>query len=169
MRRKSIPIRALPSIAVLTLVLGCQSGNAATEEPQPGKAQSQPTTTLTAKPQSPKVIGQGAEIDLATQRDPERTTVFDFTSAYCPPCQRIAPYLDKLHEGRDDVAVVKVDINRPDTRGIDWASPTARQFGLQQIPHFKVMDKEGTIIAEGNMAWDLVVKWIMAMDQPGGR
>lgn len=171
MRRQfSVSMGAL--LVALALVWGCQSGNAATDGPKStddSEALSLPNEDATAKPAQPKVIGQGANVDLAEQRDPARTTVFDFTSEYCPPCRRIAPYLDKLHEGREDVTVVKVDINRPGTRGIDWGSPTAQQFGLQSIPHFKVMDKEGVLIAEGNVAWELVVKWITDMEQPGGR
>jgi thiol-disulfide isomerase/thioredoxin len=157
------------TLAVAFVALGCQSGNAATD----GNTERVPVTEAPAgalnKPDTPKIIGQGATVNLADERDPGRTTVFDFTSEYCPPCRRIAPYLEKLHDGREDVTVVKVDINRPEVRGIDWGSPTARQFGLQQIPHFKVMNQEGELIAEGNVAWDLVVKWISAMEETGSR
>lgn len=157
------------ALVAVVAALGCQSGNAATDSnPDKSVGQELPAGEQ-GKPESPKVIGQGQAVDLAQERDPGRTTVFDFTSEYCPPCRRIAPYLEKLHDSRADVAVVKVDINRPDVRGIDWGSPTARQFGLQQIPHFKVMNPEGVLIAEGNVAWDLVVKWITALEEPQGR
>ena len=157
------------ALVAVVAALGCQSGNAATDGNSKPEAQQELATDGEAKPDSPKIIGQGAAVDLAQERDPGRTTVFDFTSEYCPPCRRIAPYLEKLHASREDVTVVKVDINRPDVRGIDWGSPTARQFGLQQIPHFKVMNPEGVLIAEGNVAWELVVKWITALEEPQGR
>jgi thiol-disulfide isomerase/thioredoxin len=157
------------ALAAAFAILGCQSGNAATDGTAEKSSETQAPADAQNKPDTPKIIGQGATVNLADERDPARTTVFDFTSEYCPPCRRIAPYLEKLHDGREDVTVVKVDINRPDVRGIDWGSPTARQFGLQQIPHFKVMNQEGELIAEGNVAWDLVVKWISAMEETGSR
>jgi len=58
------------------------------------------------------------------------------------------------------VAVVKVDFNGPGLRRIDWGSSVAKQFGLTSIPHFKVFDGEGTLLAEGRPAWDMVVGWI---------
>ena len=72
----------------------------------------------------------------------------------------VSPKLDELHRRRDDVAVVKVDINRPDVRKIDWQSPVAKQFALRSIPHFKIFDGEGKLISEGNEARDTVYGWL---------
>lgn len=72
----------------------------------------------------------------------------------------IAPHLEALHGRREDIAVVAVDINRPDVKGIDWSSPVARQYELRSIPHFKVFDGEGRLIAEGDQAREMVVKWM---------
>ena len=55
--------------------------------------------------------------------------------------------------------VVKVDINRPDVRGIDWGSPVAKQYGMQSIPHFKVFGPDGKLQAEGKPARELVTGW----------
>jgi len=155
--------RAAPFLPLLTLALlvACGGGEATppaqAETVEATAPQPEPTR---AKTSQPKVISQGERVELAAHADPGRTTVFDFTSEYCPPCRQIAPYLDKLHGARDDVAVVKVDINRPGQRRIDWGSPVAKQFGLTSIPHFKVFDGEGTLLAEGRPAWDMVVGWI---------
>lgn len=99
----------------------------------------------------PAHISQGEVVDLATQTVPGKTTIFDFTSKYCGPCQMYNEPLAKLHTSRADVAVVKVDINRPDVKGIDWKSPVARQFNLQSIPHFKVYGPDGKLIAEDKL------------------
>src|SRR4051812_43032742 len=99
----------------------------------------------------PAHISQGQTVDLATETVPGKTTIFDFTSKYCPPCQTYNEPLAKLHANRADVAVVKVDINRPETKGIDWKSPVARQFKLQSIPHFKVYGPDGKLIAEDKL------------------
>jgi len=55
-----------------------------------------------------------------------------------PSLRAIAPKLAELHKSRDDIAVVKVDINRPGVKGIDWSSPVAQQYKLHSIPHFKI-------------------------------
>lgn len=96
----------------------------------------------------PAHVSQGKEINLADYLVPGKTTVFDFSSKYCGPCQAYNEPLVQLHAQRADIAVVKVDINRPETKGIDWKSPVAQQFKLQSIPHFKVYGPDGKLIAE---------------------
>ena len=100
------------------------------------------------KGSEPAHVSMGQTINLAEVLVPGKTTVVDFTSKYCPPCQFYNEPLVKLHSQRNDIAVVKVDINRPDVRGIDWKSPVAQQFKLQSIPHFKVFGPDGKLIAE---------------------
>jgi len=110
------------------------------------------TATLSAaertKPAQPERVAHGATIQLADYLVAGKTVIFDFTSQFCPPCRAIAPSLHKLHEARADIVVVEVDINRPDTKGIDWQSPVARQFNLQSIPHFKVYGPDGKLQVE---------------------
>lgn len=112
------------------------------------------------KPDKPERIAHGQKIALADYLVPGKTVVFDFTSEFCPPCRRISPFLDKLHARRADIVVVKVDINRPDVKGIDWSSPVAQQYGMRSIPHFKVYNPDGTLRAEGDAARELVVGWL---------
>jgi thioredoxin 1 len=107
----------------------------------------------------PLRISQGAEVKLTDYAVPGKTTVFDFTSEFCPPCRAIAPKLDALHAKRADIAVVKVDINRPDFKGIDWKSPVATQYSLQSVPHFKVFGPDGKLLAEGDKARAMVTAW----------
>lgn len=112
------------------------------------------------KPEVPPRIAQGQTITLADHLVKGKITIFDFTSEYCPPCRAVSPKLDELHRRRSDVAVVKVDINRPDVRKIDWQSPVAKQFALRSIPHFKIFDGEGKLISEGKEASDTVYGWL---------
>ncbi len=99
----------------------------------------------------PAHISQGQTVNLADYTVPGKTTIFDFTSKYCPPCQGYNEPLVKLHQQRKDVAIVKVDINRPDVKGIDWRSPVAQQFEMRGIPHFKVYGPDGKLIAEDKL------------------
>ncbi len=116
-----------------------------------------------AKGAEPAHIARGAEVALADHLVPGLITVFDFTSKYCGPCQAYNQPLALLHAQRTDVAVVKVDINRPDVKGIDWKSPVAVQYGMNSIPHFKVYGADGRLLAEGQAARALVNKWISAL------
>jgi thiol-disulfide isomerase/thioredoxin len=108
------------------------------------------TATLAAgtKGAAPAHVSQGQEIKLSDYAVPGKITVFDFTSKYCGPCQVYNEPLAKLHAQRPDIAIVKVDINRPDVKRIDWQSPVAKQYGLQSIPHFKVYGPDGKLVAE---------------------
>lgn len=112
------------------------------------------------KGEAPLQISHGAEVKLTDYLVPGKTTIFDFSSQYCPPCRAISPKLDALHKKRDDIAVVKVDINRAETKKIDWQSPVAQQYKLHSIPHFKVFSPEGKLIAEGDKASELVEGWV---------
>jgi thiol-disulfide isomerase/thioredoxin len=112
-----------------------------------------------AKSEKPQRIAFGQKIKIEDYLVPGKTTVVDFTSRFCPPCQSIAPHLDRLHEKRADIVVVAVDINRPNVKGIDWQSPVARQFDLNSIPHFRVYGPDGKLLAEGDKAQEMVVGW----------
>jgi len=105
----------------------------------------------------PLRIAHGSEVDIGQYLMPGKTVIFDFTSRYCPPCEAIAPYLHRLHAKLDDLVVVEVDINRPETRQIDWKSPVARQYELTSIPHFKIFDGNGELAAEGDAAYKQIV------------
>lgn len=83
---------------------------------------------------------------------PGKTVVFGFVSEYsppcpCEPCHNLGDPFQALHEGREDVVVVKVDINRAGVTKIDWKSPVAQQFGLRRVPHFVVYGPDGKVIA----------------------
>jgi thiol-disulfide isomerase/thioredoxin len=96
----------------------------------------------------PLQVSKGETVNLADYLVPGKTVIFDFTSKYCGPCQVYNEPLHNLHAKRADVVVVKVDINRPDRKGIDWQSPVARQYELYSIPHFKVYGPDGKLVAE---------------------
>ena len=118
---------------------------------------------LNTKGPEPRHIAQGQVVRLTDYLVPGKTTIFDFYSEFCPPCRAIAPMVQKLHEARIEVAVVEVDVNRAGVTGvIDWESPVVKEFGLDSIPHFKVFDPTGQLIADGDPARNLVVQWIQA-------
>ncbi len=102
----------------------------------------------------------GEELDINKYLVKGKINIVDFYSEYCPPCRKISPLLSKLNKKRDDISVIKVDINRPGKSSIDWRSPLAKQYELRSIPHFKIYDKEGKKILEGQEAYQKVMVYI---------
>jgi thiol-disulfide isomerase/thioredoxin len=100
----------------------------------------------------------GEEIDIEKLLAPGKTTIFDFYSEYCPPCRKISPALAKLASKHKDIAVVKININRKETKGIDWSSPVAQQYQLRSIPHFIIYDSTGYRTHEGEEAYQKVME-----------
>lgn len=94
----------------------------------------------------------GEEIDIEKLLHIGKTTIFDFYSQYCGPCVRISPLLKSLDRKRNDIVVVKIDINRKEVKSIDWNSPVARQYNLRSIPHFVIYDSTGYRTHEGDAA-----------------
>ncbi len=100
----------------------------------------------------------GEEIEIKNLVQEGKTTIFDFYSAYCGPCRRMSPLLERLDRKRDDIVVIKIDINRKGVRGIDWGSPVVRQYGLSSIPHFIIYNASGFRTHEGRDAYQQVVQ-----------
>ena len=94
----------------------------------------------------------GQEFDIEDLVVDGKITIFDFYSEYCPPCRKISPLLRRLDRKRDDIAVIKIDINRQGTREIDWGSPLAIQYNLKSIPYFIVYKASGSLWYKGRKA-----------------
>ena len=107
-----------------------------------------------------RTISRGQQVKLEDYAVPGKTTIFDFYSEFCGPCRLLSPKLEKLVNSRDDLLLVKVDINRPGVQSIDWQSPVAKQYALRGIPHLKVYGSNGTLQAEGDASYQLVNGWI---------
>lgn len=147
------------AFAVVVLAACSGSGNATDSQQQDTAGANEAAAAA-----HPIRISQGQPVELADYAVEGQHVVFDFMSDYCPPCRQIAPWMDRLHAESDEVTVVKIDINRPGIKQIDWGSPVAAQFRLSSIPHFKVMDEKGNLVAEGDQAWQMVVGWLQQLD-----
>ena len=150
----------LTSLLLSALLIACGgSGSAEATEAASGQAAPEAGHALR--------IGFGQPVDLSEHLVRGEITVFDFMSDFCPPCRQIAPWMERLNNERPGVSVVKVDINRPEVKGrIDWQSPLAAQFKLQSIPHFKIYDAEGKLMAEGDRARDILFAWLGELSDP---
>jgi thiol-disulfide isomerase/thioredoxin len=136
-------------------------------EQQPAVVGTPAVPPTTAPPTAPagevakiRTISHGQQVKLEDYAVPGKTTIFDFFSEFCGPCRMLSPRLEKLVNSRNDLLLVKVDINRPGTQGIDWQSPVARQYSLRGIPHLKVYGTNGMLQSEGDPAYQQVNGWI---------
>lgn len=162
----------LMAMMVMLLLAGCtgQASEPVATGPASAPAAA-PVATTAAAPAAAGVVPEvlllnqanpGERFELAPQLVAGQINIVDFYSEFCPPCVRIAPALEKLAAARADIVVRKLDINRAGTRGIDWGSPLARQYGLNSIPHFKIYDAQGKLMAEGDAAGQQVFSWLQA-------
>ena len=117
------------------------------------------------KGEKPLSIAQGQKVALADFLVTGKTTIFEFTSEYCPPCRGYSESLLALHQRGTNLAVVKVDINRPEYHLIDWDSPVAQQYGLSDkgLPYFMIFWPDGKLMVEGPEARQQVNEWVEQM------
>ncbi len=107
---------------------------------------------------NPSRGGETLEIKPFLSRD--RTTVIDFYSPYCYPCVQMLPYLEKLASRLPEAVFVRVNINRPEVKGIDWKSPLARQYRLKSVPYYMIFSPQGKLVAEGVAARNMIKEWL---------
>jgi thiol-disulfide isomerase/thioredoxin len=101
----------------------------------------------------------GQTIDVKQFVKPGQTTIIDFWSKNCAPCMKLGPMLDAMAAKRPKTQVVKLNIDRPGSSGIDFDSPLAKQYSIQGIPHLMVFDESGKLKAQGREALNMVLEW----------
>lgn len=102
--------------------------------------------------------GETLEIKSLLSRD--RTTVIDFYSPYCYPCVQMVPILEKLATRLPEVMFVRLNINRPEVKGIDWQSPLVQQYRIKSVPYFMIFNPQGELVAEGTAARQMLRGWL---------
>jgi len=154
MMRTTIALLGAMLLAGLVLTGGGCRTSAITQRSEAAENQGQAASKI-------PVVSHGEEVNIKEHLTTGKTTLVDFYSEYCPGCMMLAPELDKLVTKRSDIAVVKVDVNRPDVQGqIDWDSPVVQQYAIDSLPHLVIFDPEGKQIASGEQALDEVVRWL---------
>jgi thiol-disulfide isomerase/thioredoxin len=103
-------------------------------------------------------------INLKKQIVKSKINIIGFYSIYSPPCKRIAPFIKKLEDKRQDVVVIRININREGVTGVDWQSPVVKQFNLKSIPYFIIISPWGRLMCEGEEAYNYVIQLLRISD-----
>ena len=77
----------------------------------------------------------------------------DFYATWCGPCKMLSPVLENLVGDRDNLKIVKVDI--------DKSEELAKKYGVMAVPTL-ILFKNGSEISKqtGFMPGDMLKKWI---------
>ncbi len=123
-RRRGFATAAAWAAFLVLAVAGCAGGSAGSGDIQ--------------------VIAHGEEVNLTTHLAAGKHTLFDFYAAWCPPCRKLSPALERLAAKYPDrLAIRKVDI-------VDWTMPVATQHGVVSLPYLMLYDDKGTRTAVGD-------------------
>lgn len=89
--------------------------------------------------------------DVITEK--EKAVLVDFWAPWCNPCKMIAPILDELNETRDDIKIVKIDV--------DENKEIAAKYGVRGIPTL-MMIQDGEVIGSktGAITKSNLTNWI---------
>jgi hypothetical protein len=104
-------------------------------------------------------ISDGQPIHFEDYLVEGKMVIFGFVSAFsapcpCEPCSAVGDPFAALQENRDDLVVIKVNIDREGATGIDWNSPVVQQFSLRRLPHFKIFGPDGVLLLQDDQKSD---------------
>lgn len=89
-------------------------------------------------------VSRGAEVRLEDHLVPGKLVLVDFYADWCGPCRVLTPRLERLAaEHPEELALRKVDI-------VEWSSPVARQHRIRAVPHLRLYDGDGIMLADGD-------------------
>lgn len=76
----------------------------------------------------------------------------DFWAEWCPPCKALSPIIDELAAEKDQVKIVKIDI--------DKAPETPAKYGVRGIPTLMIF-KDGQVVDTrvGGMSKQQLTEW----------
>ncbi len=112
-----------------------------------------------------KTISRGEEVNVEDHLAEGQITIVEFFSPACPNSMQIGPAVEAIAQARQDVSLVKVNINRPEAETIDMDSPVVQQHDLDQVPYFLVYGPDGELQAEGDEAQGMIIGWLEELQQ----
>ncbi|MBI2265656.1 MAG: thioredoxin family protein [Armatimonadetes bacterium] len=143
-------------ISLLALAIGCSP-------PARNRPAGNPLIPPAEAPVRIEIINEqypGRSVDPSQHVSMGKHTIFEFYSDNCVPSTQMLPLLEKLTQVRRDLAVKRININRPGESGIDFASPAARDNDVHLVPYFKIYDPQGRFLSQDAKAKAQVKAWM---------
>jgi len=109
----------------------------------------------TPKPSARPLNMPGQDFDFKSYFTTERISIVYFYADWCPACRSLNPVMDAINAQVPDMQVMFMNIG-------EWDTPVTRLYGVSSVPHLKIYDKNGSLLAEGRAA----KTWLLqAMDE----
>ena len=103
------------------------------------------------KPSLKPLNKPGQDADFRSYFSPDRISIVYFYAEWCPACRGLSPVMDAINAQIPDMQVLFMDIG-------DWNTPVTRQYDITSVPHLKIYDKSGSLVAEGRAAKDWLLQ-----------
>jgi len=97
------------------------------------------------KPSLKPLNSPGQDADFMSYFSPDRISVVYFYAEWCPACRGLSPVMDAINAQVPDMQVLFMDIG-------DWNTPVTQRYNITSVPHLKIYDKSGSLLAEGRSA-----------------
>ena len=103
------------------------------------------------KPSLKPLNRPGQDADFMSYFTPERISIVYFYADWCPACRGLSPVMDAINAQIPDMQVLFMNIG-------DWNTPVTQKYGITSVPHLKIYDKSGNLLAEGRAARDWLLQ-----------
>ncbi len=107
------------------------------------------------KPTAKPLNTPGQDLDFRSYLTQGRISIVYFYADWCPACRGLNPAMDVINAKVPDMQVLFMNIG-------DWGTPITRLYGITSVPHLKIFDKNGSLVAEGKTARDWLLREIDA-------
>jgi len=107
------------------------------------------------KPSLKPLNRPGQDADFTSYFTPERISIVYFYADWCPACRNLNPVMDAINAQVPDMQVLFMNIG-------DWNTPVTQQYGITSVPHLKIYDKGGNLLAEGRSAKEWLLQAMAA-------
>jgi endonuclease YncB( thermonuclease family)/thiol-disulfide isomerase/thioredoxin len=104
-----------------------------------------PVRSSTPKPSAKPLNMPGQDFNFASYFSRERISIVYFYADWCPACRSLNPVMDAINAQVPDMQVMFMNIG-------EWDTPVTRLYGVTSVPHLKIYDKDGSLLAEGRSA-----------------
>jgi endonuclease YncB( thermonuclease family)/thiol-disulfide isomerase/thioredoxin len=101
--------------------------------------------TRSAKPSAKPLNRPGQDIDFSSYLTQGRFSIVYFYADWCPACRQLTPVMDQINARIPDMQVLFMNIGA-------WNTPVTQRYGVTSVPHLKIYDKDGNLVAEASAA-----------------